>query len=305
MLAVEAVGVHKKFGSTYGVKDLNMSVEQGEVFGFIGPNGAGKSTTIRMIMQLLSPSSGELHVLGTSMRQEQPELRRRIGYLPSEIILYPNMTGREMLEFTTRAHGLKVKQTEALQYAERLQWDPGIKIKAYSLGNRKKLGIILALLHQPELLILDEPTSGLDPLVQHEFFQMLGEFNRKWGMTIFFSTHVLSEVEKVCQRVAFIRDGELLRISRMEDLSAGRSHRIMLRLEMPGDQRENDLLKFIDAKVQFDGTYHWFDTGGNPLSNTLAALSRLPIADLTIRRPTIEEMFMDDYRVQHAEEERV
>ncbi|WP_160308949.1 ABC transporter ATP-binding protein [Paenibacillus sp. DMB20] len=180
------MGISKMYGTKRGVTDLNMEVKQGEVFGFIGPNGAGKSTTIRMIMQLLYPNSGKLKVLGTELDREKPELRRRIGYLPSEIVFYPQMSGKQALELTARAHGLKLANTPAMEYAERLQWDPEQRVKSYSLGNRKKLGIILSLLHRPELLILDEPTSGLDPLVQRELFSLLSELNAQVGMTIFF-----------------------------------------------------------------------------------------------------------------------
>ncbi|SMF88312.1 ABC-2 type transport system ATP-binding protein [Paenibacillus uliginis N3/975] len=303
MLAVEAVGISKMYGSKRGVTDLSMEVNQGEVFGFIGPNGAGKSTTIRMIMQLLYPTKGTLKVLGTVLDKEKPELRRRIGYLPSEIISYPNMNGKQALELTARAYGLKLENTSALEYAERLQWNPGQKVKSYSLGNRKKLGLIMALLHQPELLILDEPTSGLDPLVQRELFALLTELNKKEGMTIFFSTHVLSEVEKLCERVAFIREGQLLRVSRLDDLSNDRTHKVSIQFEMPGDQIEAYGLRELDPFVTFDGTHHLLQTGQS-LQVALSKLSQLPIADLTIRRPTIEELFMNDYRADGEKEGR-
>lgn len=303
MLAVEAVGVSKMYGAKLGVSDLTMEVKQGEVFGFIGPNGAGKSTTIRMIMQLLYPTKGTLKVLGSTLDREKPELRRRMGYLPSEIVSYPHMNGTQALELTARAYGLKLDNTPAMEYAERLQWNPGQKVKSYSLGNRKKLGLIMALLHRPELLILDEPTSGLDPLVQRELFSLLTELNKKDGMTIFFSTHVLPEVEKLCERVAFIREGKLLRISRLDDLSQERTHKVMIQFDKPGNQIESFGLKEIDPFATYDGIHHFLSTGES-LQAALAKLSQLPIVDLTIRRPTIEELFMDDYRTAREEEGR-
>ncbi|WP_054958442.1 ABC transporter ATP-binding protein [Paenibacillus dakarensis] len=295
MLAVEAVGVTKLYGSKRGVSDLNLEVRQGEVFGFIGPNGAGKSTLIRMIMQLLYPTEGMLKVLGRTLDHEHPDLRKRIGYLPSEIAFYPHMNGKQALELTARAYGLKLEHTPAMEYAERLQWDPGKKIKSYSLGNRKKLGLIIALLHQPELLILDEPTSGLDPLVQRDLFALLSELNKKGGMTIFFSTHVLSEVEKLCDRVAFIREGKLLRVSRLDELSHSRTHRISILFETPGNQIETYDLGKLDPSVTFDGVQHLLHSSES-LQKVLAKLSQLPIKDLSIRRPTIEELFMNDYK---------
>ncbi|QCT02269.1 ABC transporter related protein [Paenibacillus algicola] len=303
MLAIEAVGLSKQYGQRIGVTGLNMEVRQGEIFGFIGPNGAGKSTTIRMLMQLIHPTSGSLQVLGEAQDREKPELRKRIGYLPSEVMLYPQMTGKQALELTARAYGRRLKDTPAMNYAERLQWNPDLKMKSYSLGNRKKLGIILSLLHQPELLILDEPTSGLDPLIQRELFQLLSELNRQEGMTIFFSTHVLSEVEKLCERVAFIKEGQLLRVNRLEELSSGRTHRVSVQFDTPGDQRETLPLKELDAQIQFDGIYHTLEASGPKLSSLLAALSGLPVQDLEIRRPTLEELFMDDYRARNEEGE--
>ncbi|MFC7681588.1 ABC transporter ATP-binding protein [Paenibacillus sp. GCM10028914] len=295
MFAVEAVGVSKMYGSKRGVTDLNLEVQQGEVFGFIGPNGAGKSTMIRMMMQLIYPTEGTLKVLGNLLDKEKPELRKRIGYLPSEIVSYPHMTGKEVLELTARAYGLKLSDTPIMEYAERLQWNPGQKVKSYSLGNRKKLGLIMALLHRPELLILDEPTSGLDPLVQRELFDLLKDLNKKEGMTIFFSTHVLSEVEKLCERVAFIREGQLLRISRLDDLSQQRTHKISVQFAASGNQIEAFGLKVLDPLVTYDGTHHLLHTGES-LQAVLVKLSELPIVDLMIRRPTIEELFMDDYK---------
>ncbi|MFP4975702.1 ABC transporter ATP-binding protein [Paenibacillus sp. CN-4] len=301
MNMIEMAGVTKSYGKTRGVTALQLEVNQGEIFGFIGPNGAGKSTTIRMIMQLLSPDEGGIRVLGVPLDRERPELRRRIGYLPSELAVYPGMSGRDMLEFAAAAHGMKLSREEVNGYAERLGWDPDRKIKLYSLGNRKKLGIILSLLHNPDLLVLDEPTSGLDPLIQNEFFHMLKERNEQRGMTVFFSTHVLSEVEKVCGRVAFIKEGRLNRVSKIDELSSGGDHLVTVRFQREGDCTEAYGLAALDPQVTFDGMQHHLRTGDR-LPAVLERLAGLPVRDLTIRRPTIEELFMDDYRKDGGEQ---
>jgi len=301
MSAIKLERVTKSYGRSRGVSDLDLTVERGELYGFIGPNGAGKSTTIRMIMQLTAPSAGSLAVLGTPLRGEQPELRRRIGYLPSEIALSPDMTGRQALELAAAAYGRRLRDTPAAAYAERLQWDMDKRVKSYSLGNRKKLGIVLSLLHTPELLILDEPTSGLDPLIQRELFDLLAELNRRTGMTVFFSTHVLSEVEKVCGRVAFIRDGKLIRVSRVDELAGKGDHIVEVRFAAEGDRREEYGLARIDGSAEYENGLHRLRSGSR-LQETLSLLASLPVEDVTIRRPTVEELFMDDYREQPASE---
>ncbi|MFD2612948.1 ABC transporter ATP-binding protein [Paenibacillus gansuensis] len=293
--AIELVHVTKRYGTARGVTDLNLSVAQGEVFGFIGPNGAGKSTTIRMLLQLTSPTSGEIHLLGQRIQGERAELRRRIGYLPSEIHFYAEMTGKQALELAANACGLRLKDTKASDYAERLQWDMDRKIKSYSLGNRKKLGIVLSLLHQPELLILDEPTSGLDPLIQHEFFELLSDLKRKQGMTIFFSTHVLSEVEKLCERVAFIREGELVRISDVDSLTAPGDHIAAIRFAEEGNKLEAYGLLQLDPNAAYENGVHHLRTGSR-LQELLTVLAEKKVREITLRKPTIEELFMDDYR---------
>ncbi|ASA23529.1 ABC transporter ATP-binding protein [Paenibacillus donghaensis] len=295
MNVIDLIDITKKYGSFRGVLDLNLQVKQGEIFGFIGPNGAGKSTTIRMLMGLLSPDRGQVRVLGQLLDRERPQLRRKIGYLPSEIMLYPGLSGREILAFAAAAHGMKLDAREVKTYAERLDWNPDRKIRTYSLGNRKKLGIVLSLLHHPELIVLDEPTSGLDPLIQNEFFSLLKERSSEEGVTVFFSTHVLSEVEKVCQRVAFIKEGQLNRISDIGELTDSGDHLISVVFMEDGDMTELYKLRELDEHVLYDGQHHRLRTG-NRLQQTLTALSQLPLKAITVRRPTIEEMFMEDYR---------
>jgi ABC-2 type transport system ATP-binding protein len=283
----------KRYGTARGVNGIDLEIKTGEIFGFIGPNGAGKSTTIRMLMQLTRPTSGEITILGRRITGEQPSLRQEMGYLPSEVNLYPDLTGRQLLEFTSRSYGLDLASTPALLYADRLQFDMAKKVKSYSLGNRKKLGIIQSLLHTPKLLILDEPTSGLDPLIQHEFFELLSELNSK-GMTIFFSTHVLTEVEKLCDRVAIIRDGSLIRTSRVDEV-AGRNRRVIhVRYAQQGNLIDILGLRRIDSAVAYRGGAHIF-TAHEPLHETLQAIASHPIDDIVIEKPSLEQLFMEYY----------
>ncbi|SDN53448.1 ABC-2 type transport system ATP-binding protein [Paenibacillus sp. yr247] len=295
MHVLKTANLTKDYGNHQGIFDVDLEIDQGEIFGFIGPNGAGKSTTIRLLMQLNAPTRGEIHLFGQRVIGDRADLRKRIGYLPSEIHFYPDMTGKQALELAAAAYGLSLKNTRAAVYAERLQWDMSSKIRTYSLGNRKKMGIVLALLHEPELFILDEPTSGLDPLVQHSFFELLSELKKQRGMTVFFSTHVLNEVEKICERVAFIREGKILRTSKVSELSEPGDHVVVVGFQESGDLRLRYGLNQLDGSVTYDGTHHHLRTGRR-LNEVLAKLALLPIQDVMIRKPTVEELFMAYYR---------
>lgn len=293
MSILQVSGLSKYYGKKLGVKDIDFTVEAGERFGFIGPNGAGKSTTIRMIMQLLRPTGGSLQLFGKHPAQDDAELRRRIGYLPSEVHYDSDMTGKQLLQFAARAYGMELSKTRAIEYSERLALDLSRRVRDYSLGNRKKLGIIQCLLHQPELVILDEPTSGLDPLVQHEFFDLLGELNEQ-GMTVFFSTHVLSEIERFCGRVAFIRSGELLRVSTLEDIPEMHLRRFIVTFREPGDFIERLDLRRLDPAVRYERGEHILEVSGG-MDRMLSVLHTAGVSDLRIERPTLEQIFMKDY----------
>lgn len=293
MDAIAVSGLTKFYGKIRGVEGLTLRVAQGEIFGFIGPNGDGKSTTIRMLMQLIYPTSGSMSILGTEVTGDMPALRRRIGYLPSEVNYYHSLTGRQLLHFGARAYG--VTDTKCIdEYAAILDLNLARTVKSYSLGNRKKLAIVQSLLHRPELLILDEPTSGLDPLVQNRFFELLKEKNRQ-GMTIFLSTHVLSEVERFCDRVGFIREGHLIHLSNVADIP-GRSQKIIeVRFAEPGNLIDKFNFKSIDPKVAYreDGV-HVFHAQQH-IHHELHRISEHPIADITVKQPTLEELFMSFY----------
>jgi ABC-2 type transport system ATP-binding protein len=302
----------KYYGAVKGVENLNLTVEQGEIFGFIGPNGAGKSTTIRMLMQLIFPTAGSFSIFGTKITGDMPEIRRRIGFLPCEVNYYYGLSGRQMLEYSAAVHGVRNPGKMIESYAERLDLNLEKSVKSYSQGNRKKLAIIQSLLHDPELLILDEPTSGLDPLMQTRFFEIVKEKNNQ-GMTVFLSSHVLSEVEKHCDRVGFIRDGGLIHLSDIGDVPGRESVFIEVRFSEEGNLIEKYGFKSIDPQVIYEkpdeahgahgingtnGTngngVHIFHARGS-LHNVLHKISEHPISDISVRKPTLEEVFMDLY----------
>ena len=206
----------KYYGQILGVKDLTLSLKEGEVFGFIGPNGAGKSTTIRSIMNLINKTSGTILINNEEFTKDKLHLKQLIGYLPSEINLYEDLTVKEMLDYHETFYQTNIHKKRK-ELVKRFKLDESKKIEDLSLGNSKKLGIVLAFMHSPKLLILDEPTSGLDPIMQETFYELLKEEKKK-GTTIFYSTHILNEVSKICDRVGIIKDGKLLKIESIDEL---------------------------------------------------------------------------------------
>jgi ABC-2 type transport system ATP-binding protein len=217
-IAIEAVGLTKYYGDTPGIVDLDLEAVTGEIFGFLGPNGAGKSTTIRTYLDLLHPSSGTVTILGYDSHEESVDIRRRTGYLPGDLSMYDDMTAREMLRYFSSLRGVDTT-ARVEELADRLQLDLDIKIGSYSSGNRQKVGIVQAFMHDPELLILDEPSTGLDPLMQQEFYQMLDEV-RQAGRTVFLSSHILPEVERTADRIGIVRNSRLVTVQTVDDLKA-------------------------------------------------------------------------------------
>lgn len=213
---IEIQNLTKYYGNVRGVENISLRLEEGEIFGFIGPNGAGKSTTIRSIMNLINKTSGKVFIENTEFNKNDVEIKEKIGYLPSEICLYDDLTVKEMLDYHEKFYKKNIhKKREELVSV--LQLDEKKKIEDLSLGNLKKLGIILAFMHEPKILILDEPTSGLDPIMQNVFYELLKKEKQK-GTTIFYSTHILSEVSKICDRVGIIKEGSLIKIEKVDDL---------------------------------------------------------------------------------------
>ena len=216
MSIIEVNHLTKFYGKSRGIVDVSFNVEEGEIFGFIGPNGAGKSTTIRLLLSLIFPTKGEAKIFGKDCIQFGPELRQEIGYLPSEVFYYEGMKVLDLLKYS--ASFFKKDCTKRLfELAELMELDLNRRISDLSYGNRKKVGIVQGLLHQPKLIILDEPTAGLDPLMQHKFFDLIREENKR-GATIFFSSHILGEVQRMCNRVAIIKEGSIIEIKDIKTL---------------------------------------------------------------------------------------
>ena len=289
MNAIETRQLTKFYGSARGIENLDLTVEQGDFFGFIGPNGAGKSTTIRTLLGLIAPTGGQAQVLGLDIRKDKPKLLSRVGYLPSEITFYAGMKVADVLRLSAKLRGHSCeKEAEAL--CQRLQLDTARRVEDLSLGNRKKVGIVCALQHNPELLILDEATSGLDPLMQRAFFEILQERN-KAGVTVFLSSHVLSEIQRNCTRAAIIRGGKVITSGAVSELARSSARRVQLRgeLDLTGLTGIRDL-------SQAGGSLSFLYSGA--LQPLLARLSQSEVQDLTIAEPDLEEIFLHYYETE-------
>ena len=277
----------KYYGKARGIKNLDLSVAPGEFFGFIGPNGAGKSTTIRTLMGLISANSGTARVLGLDPSgRDRKEILRRVGYLPSDTALYQGLTVKDILKLSAGLRGRDCS-AQAAELCERLQLETGKKVEDLSFGNRKKAGIVCALQHQPELLILDEPTGGLDPLMQHEFFSILQERNRE-GVTVFLSSHVLSEIQRYCTRAAVIREGSIVACDSVDMLARNSAKRVTLRGRV---NRES--LPEVREWTDLGGTVSFLYSGN--MNELIRKLAGEEIDDLTIAEPDLEEIFLHFY----------
>lgn len=286
MDAIKTTNLTKYYGKSRGVIDLNLTVAVGEFFGFIGPNGAGKSTTIRTLLGLIQPTRGSGEVFGRDLVRDRKAILSCVGYLPSEAVFYPGMRVRDVLKLSADLRKTDCKRASR-RLCERLQLDPSRKVDELSFGNRKKVAIVCALQHNPKLLILDEPTSGLDPLMQREFFSILRERNQA-GTTIFLSSHVLSEIQRNCQRAAIIRDGRLIACDRVEALSKTSARRITVH----GDVDLEPLSGIRDRRPADDGISFLYQGDMNELVRHLA---RGHITDLSITEPDLEEIFLHYY----------
>lgn len=269
--AIWTQGLTKSYGKNRGIIDINLQVRKGDFFGFIGPNGAGKSTTIRSLLGLITPSGGEAKILGMECGRSKTEILEKVGYMPSESCFYDRIRVRDMIKLAADLRG-KDCSGQAAELCERLQLDTRKRVNELSLGNRKKVSIVCALQHEPELYILDEPTSGLDPLMQQEFFELLKERNDR-GATIFLSSHVLSEIQKYCKNAAIVKEGRLIRESSVEELSRSNVKRVQLTTPQ--------------------GTESFLYQGG--VRELLAQLSEKELLDLTITEPSLDEVVMHYY----------
>lgn len=286
MYAIKTNHLTKYYGKSRGIEELNLTVNKGEFFGFIGPNGAGKSTTIRTLLGLIKSNSGSASVLGLDIQKDKEAILERIGYLPSETTFYAGMRGRDVLKLSADLRKRDCRK-EAEMLCERLQLDSSKKVEELSFGNKKKLAIICALQHRPELLILDEPTGGLDPLMQREFFQILQERNAE-GTTIFLSSHILAEVQRNCSRAGIIRDGKLIACDSVEALSRTNAKRV----HVQGDVSVEELKEVRDLRSTEHGMTFLY---GGDIQSLLRVFAKQPIQDLSISEPDLEEIFMHYY----------
>ncbi len=286
---LEIKNLTKYYGNVLGVKNLSLTLNSGEIFGFIGPNGAGKSTTIRSIMNLINKNEGTILLNGLELKKDDVTLKEKIGYLPSEIHLYDDFTVKEMLDYHESFY--KKNLSKRRKYlVKKLILDETKKIEDLSLGNLKKLGIILAFMHEPELLILDEPTSGLDPIMQQVFYELLEEEKKK-GTTIFYSTHILSEISKICDRVGIIKDGCLLKIENVDYLRSNNLNfvtitspdinNIIKDLKLDNNLLDNKTIRF---KNNID------------INTLIKILAKYQVDKILIEEATLEDIFLHFYK---------
>ncbi len=290
--AIQISGLTKKYGRDRGIENISLQVEEGEIFGFIGPNGAGKSTTIRVLLNLLFPTSGSARIMGYDIVKDSKNIRTQTGYIPSEANPYPDMSAREFLRYCASFYGVADAEKRTGELMEMFEAEPGRRISDLSSGNRKKLSIIQSFLHRPRLLIVDEPTTGLDPLMQSRFFDLLRSENRN-GMTVFFSSHTLSDVQMLCRRVAIIREGKIVNVEEIESLRKKQLRKIRVEFaEKSGDSLAGlpgieNLIAVTERTVEF--------IFSGDINILLSALRGMTVSDLTIEEPSLEEIFMHYY----------
>ena len=291
MAVIETHELTKRYGRARGIEAVSMAVEEGEVFGFLGPNGAGKTTTIRTLLDLLHPTSGSATVFGLESRRDSLTIRSRLGNLPGDFAYDPRMTGRELVTFLADVRGMP-DLGRAPELAERFQGDLDRPLGELSRGNRQKVGLVQAAFHDPELLILDEPSSGLDPLMQEEFLTFVAE-ERERGHTVFLSSHELDEVQRACDRVAIIREGRLVAVESVEDVT-GRSFRhVTIEFAGPVDPEEFRRIAGVSELVS-TGRRLTFQLGGE-VDPVIKAAARHSVTELELSRPTLEEVFLTYY----------
>ena len=286
MDAIQITKLTKYYGKSRGIVELDLSVKKGEFFGFIGPNGAGKSTTIRTLLGLITPTGGNAQIFGLDIVREKQAILQKVGYLPSEAAFYPGMKVKDVLKLSADLRK-KDCNAEAKLLCERLQLDTTRKVEELSFGNRKKVAIVCALQHCPELLILDEPTGGLDPLMQKEFFDILQERNKQ-GTTIFLSSHVLSEIQRNCTRAAIIRDGRIIACDNVDALSKTSAKRITVH----GQVNINKLDGVRDRIESGNSVSFLF---GGDINDLIRALSTCRVSDLSVTEPDLEDIILHYY----------
>ena len=289
MSVIEVNNLTKYYGKARGIEDVSFQVDEGEIFGFIGPNGAGKSTTIRLFLSLIYPSSGSATIFGKDSIKYGPELRQDIGYLPSEVFYYERMKVIDLLKYSASFYD-KDCMPRLYELAEIMELDLKRRIDDLSYGNKKKVGIVQGLLHEPKLLLLDEPTSGLDPLMQRKFFQLIRD-EKERGATVFFSSHILGEVQRMCNRVAIIKEGSVINIQDIKTLQHDNYKKVRVAAQALDEKRfEIDGVSNLEKN---NGTIRFFYKGD--INQIMHRISEIEVSDVTIEEPTLEEIFMHYY----------
>jgi ABC-2 type transport system ATP-binding protein len=291
MSVIETQCLTKSYGSHRGIVDVDLSVEEGEIFGFLGPNGAGKTTTIRLLLDLIRPTSGVARVFGIESSADPAAIHRRVGYLPGEFALFDRLTGSQTIEyFASLRGGVDARHQAGL--VERFDLDPTRRFREYSKGNKQKVGLVIALQHRPDLLVLDEPTAGLDPLVQQTFFEVLCE-SAAAGRTVFLSSHILGEVEKTCDRVAIIREGRIVTVGRVDALLDLAHHEVELRFAAPVPVDVFAGLPGVSDVVAIGSILRMRVTGS--MAPIVEAAARHDLVDFETREPSLEQTFLAHY----------
>jgi ABC-2 type transport system ATP-binding protein len=291
--ALEVNGLTKSYGSVRALQGIDLEVKHGEVFGFLGPNGAGKTTTIRCLLDMIRPDGGQARVLGLDPQKEPVAVQENTGYLPGEMQFYGNMTVERQLRFFNDVRGRQAEWRSVCQMAEFLDLDMAPQIKNLSKGNKQKLGVVQALMHHPKLLLLDEPTSGLDPLMQQKVLHLLRQANAD-GATVFFSSHIMSEVEEVAGRVAIIRSGKIVEVAETKNLTHHSLNRLTVRFKRPVELSEFSEIQGVEILSQVSPTTIKLQVMGD-MEILIRKLGSLPVLDVETERVSLEEVFLSYY----------
>lgn len=289
MSIIEVTKLTKYYGKSRGIVDVSFDVKEGEIFGFIGPNGAGKSTTIRLLLSLIHPTSGSAKVFGKDVLTRGTEIRRDIGYLPSEVFYYEGMKVIDLLKYSASFYHCECTD-RMKELSDLMELEMNRRISDLSYGNKKKVGIVQGLLHSPKLLFLDEPTAGLDPLMQRKFFDLIRKENDR-GVTVFFSSHILGEVQRLCNRVGIIREGKIVEISDIRTLQKNNYKKVQI--SAAGITPKAFDLAGVTNMQQEDGSLNFFFKGD--INVVLKKLNGMKVTNVTIEEPTLEEIFMHYY----------
>jgi ABC-2 type transport system ATP-binding protein len=291
---IEASNLSKYYGKARGIESVNLEIGEGEIFGFIGPNGAGKSTTIRILMNLIFPTSGSARIMGLDVIRQTKEIKQKVGYIPSDANAYSRMDVNEFLKYCLRFYKVRNGGSRISELSDMFELDLKRKIADLSMGNRKKVSIIQSLIHNPRLLIMDEPTTGLDPLMQSVFFELLRSENLK-GTTIFFSSHILSEVQFLCKRVAIIKEGKIIQIEDIGNLRKKQLKRIFIEFGEPVSPENISIPGAENLNIGPGNALSFFYSGD--INELVRSLSGKKLNNLMIEEPSLDEIFMHYYKI--------